>query len=196
MNTPIGQLRYLLMVLQYPIKKDTGAQCNAIPTESLENISSKPYLQPVNVNLPAYNGSKIPVVGKCSLTLAHKNKSLKVSIIVADSDSIPILGLKTNKHLQLIKRICRIQKNNEKSLSDSHDCFGEIGTLNTTEVKDNVKPVVTKLEKELVDLSIIQPIKKLTDWVNGKLCICLDPQPLNNAIKCKHRHLPTTKEIF
>ena len=59
-------------------KIDTGAQCNVIPVESLENISPKLDLQPVNVTLSAYNGSKIPVVGKCSLTLDHKNNSFKV----------------------------------------------------------------------------------------------------------------------
>ena len=159
-------------------KIDTGAQCNIIPIRRLVNISPKPGLQPVNVKLSAYNGSKIPVIGKCSLTLACKNKSFKVSFLVVDSGSVPIPRLKTSKHLQLIKRICRIKKNNEKFLSQSHDCFGDIGTLNTTEVKDNVKPVATKLEKELkrmVDLGITEPIKKLTDWVNGKLCICFDP---------------------
>ena len=51
---------------QVSYKIDTGAQCNVIPTESLENISPKPDLQPVNVKLSAYNGSKILVVGKCS----------------------------------------------------------------------------------------------------------------------------------
>ena len=37
---------------------DTNAQCNVIFVESLENISPKPDLQPVNVKLPACNGSK------------------------------------------------------------------------------------------------------------------------------------------
>ena len=114
------------------------------------------------------------------MTLAHKNNSLKVSFTVVDSDSVPILGLKTSKHLQLIKRICRIETNKEMFFSEFHDCFGEIGTLNTThhiEVKDNVKPVVTpvrnvphalkpKLAKELkqmIDLDIIESIKKPTD---------------------------------
>ena len=55
-------------------KIDTGTQCNVIPVESLGNISPKPDLQPVTIKLSAYNGSKIPVVGKCSLTLTHKNK--------------------------------------------------------------------------------------------------------------------------
>ena len=92
-----------------------------------------------------------------------------------------------------------MKKINETFFSESHDSFGEIGTLNTTKVKDSVKPVVTKLEKELkriVDLGFIELIKRPTDWVNEKLCICLDPRPLNKAIKCEHCHLPTTEEIF
>ena len=95
--------------------------------------------------MSTYNGSKIPVVGKYPLTLAHKNNSFKVSFIVVDSHSVPILGLKTSEHLQLTKRICRIETNSKTIFSEFHDCFGEIGTLNTThhtEVKDNVNPVV------------------------------------------------------
>ena len=52
--------------------------------ENLENISPKPDLQPVNVKLSTYNGSKILVVGKCSLILDHKNHSFIVSFIVVD----------------------------------------------------------------------------------------------------------------
>ena len=93
----------------------------------------------------------------------------------------------------LIKRICRIEKNNRTFFSEFHHCFGEIETLNKThhiEVQDNVKQVVTKLEKELkrmVDLDILKLIKKHNDWVNslviieqpnGKLCICQDFRPL------------------
>ena len=59
-------------------KIDTGAQCNVIPIETIENTSPKPDLQPVNFKLSPYNCSKRPVVGKCSLTLDHKNNSFKV----------------------------------------------------------------------------------------------------------------------
>ena len=31
---------------------------------------------------------------------------------------------------------------------------------------------------------------------HGKLCICLDSQPSNNAINREHLHFPTVKEIF
>ena len=115
------------------------------------------------------------------MTLDHKNNSFEVSFIVLDSDYVPILGLKTSEHLQLIKRVCRIKTNNETFFSGFHDCFGEIGALHTPhhiKVKVNVKPLVTldhkvphalkpKLEKELKrmdDLHITQTIKKPTDW--------------------------------
>ena len=77
-------------------KIDTGAQCNITPVEILDNISPKPDLQPVNVKPSAYNGSKIPLVGKCSLTLAHKNNSFRVSFTVVES--VPIIVLKISKH--------------------------------------------------------------------------------------------------
>ena len=57
----------------------------------------------------------------------------------------------------------------------------------------------------MVDLDIIKPIENPIDWVNGlvivekpngKLRICLDPRPLNNAIKREQLHLPTAEEIF
>ena len=102
------------------------------------------------------------------------------------------------------------------------DCFGEIGTLKNTnhiKIKDNVTHVVTlvrkiplalkpKLGKELkrmVDLGIIGPVQKPTDWVNGivvveksngKHRVCLDQRYLNKAIKREYFHLPTAEKIF
>ena len=57
----------------------------------------------------------------------------------------------------------------------------------------------------MVDLGIIEPVDEPTDWVNGlvivekpngKLRICLDPRPLNQAIKREHLHLPTAEKLF
>ena len=56
------------------------------------------------------NGSKIPVVDKCSLTIDHKNKSYKASFIVVDSDSLPIVGLKTSEYLHLIKKFVELKQ--------------------------------------------------------------------------------------
>ena len=57
----------------------------------------------------------------------------------------------------------------------------------------------------MVDLDIIEPIDEPTDWVNGpvivekpngKLRICLDLRPLNQAIRREHLHLSTAEELF
>ena len=56
----------------------------------------------------------------------------------------------------------------------------------------------------MVDLDITEPVQKPTYWVSGlvvvekkgNLRVCLDPRPLNKAIKREHLHLPTAEEIF
>ena len=57
----------------------------------------------------------------------------------------------------------------------------------------------------MVKNGVITPIQEPTDWVNslvivekpnGKLRICLDPRPLNRAIKREHYQLPTTENIL
>ena len=56
-----------------------------------------------------------------------------------------------------------------------------------------------------IDLEIIEQVEKPTDWANalvivstpnGDLGICLDPQPLNQAMKRQHHCLPTADEII
>ena len=85
---------------QISYKIDIGAQYNVSLAKSLENKCLKPDLQPVNVKLSAYNGSK---TGKCSLNLARKNNCFKVSFIIIDSGSIPNLW-------QLIKKIVGLKE--------------------------------------------------------------------------------------
>ena len=105
---------------------------------------------------------------------------------------------------------------------DYVDCFGDLGTLNRNyhvELKDNVQPAVVpppevpfalrdKLKKELdrmEKMDTIEKVWKSTDWVNaavvvekqnGKCGVCLDPRPLNQAIKREYHRLPTGEEII
>ena len=116
-----------------------------------------------------------------------------------------------------------IEEAYSSNISDEYaDCFGEIGTLKSTyhmTLKNDVSPVVVpprkvpfalkdRLKKELdrmENMGIIEKVEKSTDWVNalvlvekpnGKLRVCLDPRPLNQAIKRHHYRLPTTEEII
>ena len=56
----------------------------------------------------------------------------------------------------------------------------------------------------LVQQEIIAPVQKPTSWIssmvvvpkkNGTLCICLDPQDLNRAIRREHYPLPTIEDV-
>ena len=87
------------------------------------------------------------------------------------------------------------------------------------EIDERVEPVklpkrrvpvamMTPLKLELQDLQrreIITPVEKSTDWIsslvtvqkqNGKLRICIDPKPLNKALKRSHFPLPTIDDIL
>ena len=66
-----------------------------------------------------------------------------------------------------------------------------------------LKPKLEKELKHIVDVDVIEPIQKPTNWGNGlvvekpnrKLWVCLNPQPLNKAIKREHLFHPTAEEI-
>ena len=179
----------------------------------------------MNLKLSANNNSEVPVTGKCSLTLEHKNGLLNVSFLIFDTKSVPILGLESCENLFVFvfeKRICSVESKENLFPSEFSDCFGETQTLNKNyhiEIKENFTRVVTstsriphflkpKVEKELkrmVDPNIIELVDEPTDWVNGlvivekpngKLRISLDHRPLNKAIKREHLHPPIAKELF
>ncbi|CAB4026344.1 Hypothetical predicted protein, partial [Paramuricea clavata] len=206
-------------------KIDTGAQCNVIPKRLLSNLSPRPKLKTANVQLSAYNGTTIPVAGKCIAQVKHRRQTIPILFMVVDSDSVPILGLNTCDKLNLIKQVYQISEEVQSHTpieEEFSDCFGEIGCLKRThhiELRDDVKPVIIpvrqvpfalkpKLKEELqrmVELNVIEPVENPTEWVNalvivskpnGKLRICLDPRPLNKAIKRQHHRLPTTEEII
>ena len=103
------------------------------------------------MKLSAYNGTEIPVAGKCITSIKHNNQTVNVLFIVVETDSVPILGLNTSEKLNLIKRIYKINGNSQPDVSiqkEFSDCFGEIVCLQRThhiEVRDNVKPVIAPI---------------------------------------------------
>lgn len=87
------------------------------------------------------------------------------------------------------------------------------------EVDERVEPVklpkrrvpvalYNPLKEELTSLQsrgIIVPVEKSTDWVSslivvrkpsGKLRVCIDPKPLNKALKRSHYPLPTIEDVL
>ena len=81
---------------------------NVITLTILKKFDPEPDLCPVNIKLSAYNNSKIPVLGKCSLNLKYKKDYFDVLLIVVDSKSVVFLRWATSESLNLIKRISAV----------------------------------------------------------------------------------------
>ena len=207
-------------------KIDTGAQCNILPESIFLHLRPRPKIHSSTAKLTAYNGSDIPVKGTFVANVEYKNNlSVPVMFVIADTIFTPILGLPTSEKLNLIKRVMvvdNVQNCYQDLLAKFSNCFGELGMLPREYhimLKDDVKPVdmpprkipialKDQLKDELdimVKNGVIIPIQEPTDWVNslvivekpnGKLRICLDPRPLNRAIKREHFQLPTTENIL
>lgn len=189
--------------------------------KQFRKLVQKPRLNKSKAKLSAYNGTNIPVKGSCILSVEHKNSRFSVLFLVADIDSLPIIGLQTSMKLNLIKRIMKVDSKSSipDYLKECSDCFGPIGCLNVPEhhitTDPAVQPVINppqriplslqdKLYEELkhmVKMKIIEPVQEPTDWVSnivavekpdGTLRICLDPRDLNKAFKRPHYNLPTT----
>ena len=94
-------------------KVNTGAQANVISKQTLACIPKSVVIKPTNVKLPAYNGSRIPVIGSCILNISTKHKIHSVQFIVIDSNSPLIIGLKTSEELNLLKCLSNINVNKE-----------------------------------------------------------------------------------
>ena len=207
-------------------KIDTGAQVNVLPINLVKQMRPRPIIKDTSIKLTAYNGTDIPVQGKCIASIEHKGNTFHQLFIIVKSNTTPIIGLKSCEKLNLIQRVHKINASTPLHtnfpINEFNDCFGEVGTLKTTykiELKDDAKPCIVpprkvpfaikdRLHEELnrmEKLGVIEKVEKPTDWVNalvvvekpnGKLRICLDPRPLNQAIKRQHYRLPTTEEIL
>ena len=204
-------------------KIDSGAQVNVLPKNRIQSLQRKTRITKSTTTLSAYNRSNVPVKGQCTLHIHHRDKNVPLLFVVADTNSLPIIGLNSSKQLNLIKRILSISNSQKRNfLNEYKDCFGEIGTLPKVHhitIDQNITSVVTparkitivlldklKLELERMQrLDIIQPVNEPTEWVNlliivekpnGKPRICLDPRHLNQAIKRQHYKLPTAEELF
>ena len=75
----------------------------------------------------------------------------------------------------------------------------------TRSVPQAQEKLVDKALKRLENLGVIQNVDTPTDWVSallvvpkpiGKIRLCLDPKPLNAALKRNHYQLPTLEDVL
>ncbi|CAI9721422.1 Hypothetical predicted protein [Octopus vulgaris] len=94
------------------LKIDTGAQSDILPVRLYkkmfpENMTEedrvrKGILTPSDVVLTAYGGTRIPQLGKTTITGTHKGKIIKCSFYVTRTEGPAILGLDTCRRLNIV----------------------------------------------------------------------------------------------
>ncbi|XP_014675315.1 PREDICTED: uncharacterized protein K02A2.6-like [Priapulus caudatus] len=186
--------------------KSTGAEANV--------LHEKHYAKACKTQtvLSAYGVLKLQQLG----CISTKIRDTYVELYVVETDSEPILGLKSCHDLKLIARLESVMEEKPLTRNDAMKEYKHVfkglekfeGTYKT-ELDPSIKPVVhpprkvpfslqRKLKETLDRMEAegsITPAEEPTDWVNSlvivekrndSLQLCLDPCDLNTAIRREH----------
>ena len=192
---------------------DSGADVNTI----CQRFVKKQQVTPTQQNLIMWNKAKYKPLGQTTLPVTNprNKKTTNVTFSVVPNSLNCLLGLKTIKSMGLIT------VNTEEFIDQVQEDNSSLGDLGFTHffVDADVKPKILpcrkipvalydKVKEEIKTLEnrgILIPIDEPTDWVsqmtvvrkpNGKLRLCIDPQPLNMALKREHYKLPTIDDVM
>jgi len=205
------------------VKLDTGAECCVMPLKTYNTIPGRPKLVPTDVLVRAYGvDNLIEPVGEAAFDVTFRSHHLKLEFIIIDTGEATLLGLDACEKLGLVQIADAVGSTVTSPLLDQYaDVFTGLGAMPgeySIAVDPSVRPVIqpprkvplhlkAKLRAELDRMEQQQIICKRTeptDWVsalltvekpNGQLRVCLDPRPLNKAIKREHFQIPTFDDV-
>lgn len=198
------------------LKIDTGSMINVISKTDYVNLGlSISDLMPFTKRVHSFTGNRLPILGTDKLAFVFNKMRYSLSFVVADLKCQNVLGLEGCITLGLIDQVNAI---NIEQYSDLFKGLGKLPGKYSIVVNSNVQPVVCptrkiplglkdKLMKELnrmESLGVIRKVTHPTDWVNaivlvakkdGSIRVCLDPRPLNHAVRRAQYSLPTVPEL-
>ena len=215
-------------------KIDTGAETNVISKTEFDKIIASPSdkaLGPPQI-LTAYGGQKIECMGTCQLFIHHKDGIKDVTFTVTNVQGTAMLGCKTSEELGFVTINCSIENTppltKETLLSSYPDRFEGLGAFKDMKpyhimldpaaepvihpprsVPVHLKDLYRKELDDMLNLGVITPVDRPTDWVNSivlsekkndkgevtKLRVCLDPRDLNKWAKREHYRSKTVDEV-
>ena len=101
------------------MKIDTGAEVDVMPLRVFKQLNNRCKeqlrLNPTNMKLLGYGGSEIMVLGKCNTKCKAKDKEIVTDFYVVETDSRTVLGFQSCKALNLIKVMCSVEEELDKS---------------------------------------------------------------------------------
>ncbi|CAC5382383.1 unnamed protein product [Mytilus coruscus] len=190
---------------------DSAADVNTI----CKRYIRKEQVKPSTITLRMWNKTPMKPIGEVHLKLINPKNGdeTMATLVVVPNGHMNLLGLDTIRRMGLITVINDrfIAKVETQKIGD----LGEI-TLKVDEnvpaktlpsrklplsLQDDVKKEIDKLVERQVLIPVTEPSKWVSQMAvvrkpNGKLRICIDPQPLNTALMREHYKLPTLDDVL
>lgn len=190
---------------------DSAADVNTL----CQKYVRKCQVKPTTARLRMWNKSALKPLGEAVLNVRNPRtgESSDIKFTVVPNNYTCLLGLKTIQKLNLIT----INDDKFIAVVGSKE-LGDLGEA-TLKVDPEVTPKALPCRKlpialqddvkreidHLVERNILVPVTEPTKWVsqmavprkpNGKIRICIDPQPLNTALMREHYKLPTLDDVL
>ncbi|KAK3084785.1 hypothetical protein FSP39_018986 [Pinctada imbricata] len=188
-----------------------------------DNLSG---LRKDDMTLVMFNKTEVKPTGtrRVSVRNPKNRKKYSIEMVVVPGNLKPILGSKVIQGMKMItvnqENIAAVESTDV--LERFTDVFQGLGKFQGTlhlDIDKSIPPTkiptrkvplaVKKLLKEelerLTDLGVITPVTEPTDWISslvavkkptGKMRLCIDPKPLNKALKRSHYTTPTIEDIL
>jgi hypothetical protein len=190
---------------------DSGADVNTINQKHVK----RDQVTPTKVKLNMWNRTNVTPKGECTLTVTNPRTKVEseVKFVVVPNGLTNLLGLETIQKLGFvtINDECFISQVKAPQLGD----LGEATLTTDDTIPAKILPcrkipiaIQSLVEKELdrlVDKGVLVPMTEPTKWVSqmavvhkadGKLRLCIDPQPLNVALMREHYRLPVLDDVL
>lgn len=198
------------------LKIDTGSMINVISKVTYLNLGLLiTDLKPFTKRVHSFTGNQLPIIGIANVPIVFNKTRYVLSFVVADLNCQNVLGLEGCIALGLISQIHAI------NIDHYYDLFQGLGKLPgkySIVVDKNVQPVVCPTRKtplglkdkllveihRMEQLGVVRKVTHPTSWVNaivlvakknGSIRVCLDPRPLNRAVRRAQYSLPTVPEL-
>ena len=197
--------------LNMKFQLDSAADVNSICQKHVK----KQQVSPTNTRLNMWNKTDLKPLGETFLVVTNprSNTQHEIKFVVVPNGFTNLLGLNT------IQQLGFVTINNDSFISKvTTPQLGDLGEA-TLRIDETVPPKILPCRKvplairddvkkeldRLVEKGVLVPVTEPTEWVSqmavvhkrdGKLRICIDPQPLNAALKQEHYRLPVLDDVL
>jgi len=212
-----------MLVQQKPVRFqiDCGVSANIVPRKHVKGVD----LEPCSQSLVMWNGTKVKPVGTCALRTNTRYKvrflvvkeNLTPLLSLNTTEKMGLLTVRKENFVSVVENLENDLSNKYPDVYDNG--LGKLPGKVHLQVDPGCQPMILPARKvpvsvkekfkaelkRLQDLKVIAPVGQLTEWVNqfvvavrksGDLRICIDPKPLNAALKRERYQIPVIDDVL